>query len=160
VQLVRADAQRLPFRTASFDAVICECALCLLDKEHVLREMARVTMQGGYVCIHELCWRSDTPDRIKRTLNEIEHEMPEPVEGWRLLFAAAGLTGVRAIDRSSPMSNWISGERRRLGSRRLLKIALSALKRWGLSGLQRIWRSERVFSSPYVGYCIIAGRKP
>jgi ubiquinone/menaquinone biosynthesis C-methylase UbiE len=51
-----ADASRLQFPEATFDAVICECTLCLLDKQQVIAEMARVARPGGSVGMHDLCW--------------------------------------------------------------------------------------------------------
>jgi arsenite methyltransferase len=50
-----ADAERLPFADASFDAVICECAFCTFpDKTAAAGEFARVLRAGGQVGLSDL----------------------------------------------------------------------------------------------------------
>lgn len=50
-----ADAEQLPFPDASFDAVICECALCTFpDKQAAIREFYRVLRPHGQVGISDL----------------------------------------------------------------------------------------------------------
>lgn len=50
-----ADAERLPFSDASFDAVVCECALCTFpDKQTAAGEFARVLRAGGQVGLSDL----------------------------------------------------------------------------------------------------------
>lgn len=50
-----ADAERLPFPDASFDAVICECAFCTFpDKRAAAREFNRVLRSGGQVGFSDL----------------------------------------------------------------------------------------------------------
>ena len=41
----------------AFDVAICECTLCMCDKEKVLSEMVRVVRPGGFVGTHDLCWK-------------------------------------------------------------------------------------------------------
>jgi SAM-dependent methyltransferase len=49
---VRADAQQLPFRDASFDAVCCYAALYLVeDPFAVISELARVLSPGGRIAV-------------------------------------------------------------------------------------------------------------
>ena len=89
VELRKGDAHHLPFPDASFDVVICECTLCLLDKEQVLGEMVRVVMPGGRVGMHDLCWQADAPEELQQTLAEIEGARPETLQGWQRLFGQA-----------------------------------------------------------------------
>ena len=154
-----ADAHHLPFPDAAFDVAICECTLCLLDKEQVLREMVRVVRPGGRVGMHDGCWREDTPDDLKRTLAEIEGERPETLEGWQRLFAQAGLAEIRAVDKSSLIPRWMKESRERLGRMGQLALAWKIIRRWGFRGLRRILRSERVFSSEQLGYGIVVGSR-
>jgi ubiquinone/menaquinone biosynthesis C-methylase UbiE len=61
VAYVRADATRLPFRDASFDAVCCFAALHLFtDPFGALDEMGRILTPGGRVAILTSC-RTRTP---------------------------------------------------------------------------------------------------
>ncbi len=61
VAYVRADATRMPFRDASFDAVCCFAALHLFEAPFAaINEMARVLTPGGRVAILTSC-RTRTP---------------------------------------------------------------------------------------------------
>jgi SAM-dependent methyltransferase len=155
----QGDAHHPPFPDAAFDVAICECTLCLLDKEQVLREMVRVVGPGGYVGMHDACWRENTPDDLKRTLAEIEGERPETLEGWRRLFAQAGLAEIRAVDKSSLIPRWMKESREQLGRIGQLVLAWKIIRRWGIRGLRRILRSQRVFSSEQLGYGIVVGTR-
>jgi arsenite methyltransferase len=49
------DAERLPFADGSFDAIICECALCTFpSKQSAVVEFARVLRPGGQVGLSDL----------------------------------------------------------------------------------------------------------
>jgi ubiquinone/menaquinone biosynthesis C-methylase UbiE len=65
-----ADASRLPFDDATFDAVICESVLGFVtDKADALREFIRVCKTGGYVGLNESTWlAAPVPDEIVRFL--------------------------------------------------------------------------------------------
>ena len=154
-----ADAAKLPFNDSEFDAAICECTLCFLDKPRVLSEMARVVHQGGYVGMHDLCWKEGASDKVKRTLAEIEGETPETLEGWRRLFESAGLVQIATVDKSGAMSRWFKESRKQLGLTGVLNLYLNILRRWGLRGAWRVLRSQRVFSSNFLGYVLIVGIK-
>jgi SAM-dependent methyltransferase len=159
VEFREADAHHLPFPDAVFDVAICECTLCILEKEQVIRQMVRVVRPGGHVGMHDLCWREDTPDDLKRTLAEIEGERPETLEGWQRLFAQSGLAEIRAVDKSSLIPQWMRESRKQLGRMGQMALAWKVLRRWGFRGLRRILRSERVFSSDHLGYSIVVGTK-
>jgi SAM-dependent methyltransferase len=59
-RLIQADAQRLPFGDAAFDAVFCECALSLLPApERGLEEAHRVLLPHGFLIISDLHARDD-----------------------------------------------------------------------------------------------------
>lgn len=159
-QFLKAAAARLPFADSRFDAVICECTLCVLEKEAVVGEMVRVVRPGGHVGMHDLCWKEDAPARLKRSLAEIEGERPETLEAWQRLFEAGGLVDVKATDRSALLSPWIRDSRRQVGIGGQLTLALKIIRRWGLRGMWRVSQSERIFSSDYLGYGAVVGTKP
>lgn len=60
-----------------FDAVISESTTCILDNDRAIREMGRVVKPGGYVGIHDLCWKEGPSEYLKRRLAELEGERPE-----------------------------------------------------------------------------------
>ena len=160
MEWVRGDAHALPFRDAHFDGVVSESALCNLDKLRALREMQRVTRPGGVVGTNDLCWRPDAPASLKQRLKELEGLEPETLEGWRALFEDAGLSAVQVYDRSHVVSAWMRNTRARMGWSGYLRVAASILRKWGLAGLRSALASERIFSSPDLGYAIVIGRKP
>jgi len=155
-----ADATSLPFHDAEFDAAICECTLCLLDKQAVLREMVRVVRPGGRVGMHDLYWKNGATGSLKRTLEEVEGERPETFGGWRRLFEDAGLVRITAVDKSDVMTRWMRESRRQLGWTGQLRLTLKIIRRWGLRGAWRVLRSERVLSSRFLGYALVVGTKP
>lgn len=159
VELVRGDAQALPFSEGEFDAAISECTLCLLDKSKAVTEMTRVVKPGGRVGMHDLCWKDNTPRRLRDELARIEGERPETLEGWKALFEGSGLTEVRTVDRSSVIPDWVKRLRRQLGLLGQMKIFLHVLRRWGLRGLRDVLESEKIMGSPHTGYGIVVGRK-
>ncbi len=122
--------------------------------------MARVARPGGCVGMHDICWKRDTPEALKRRLAEIEGERPESIDGWIVLFNTIGLTDVMALDRSPVIPEWMREMRKRIGLLRQLRLAVRVLSRWGLGGLRDVWTSQRIFAGEHTGYAIVAGRKP
>lgn len=160
VEFRQGDAHHLPFGDAQFDCVISECTVCLLDKVAALREMVRVLKPGGCVAIHDVCWKPDTPAMLKARLAALEGEKPATLDGWKMLFAKAGLTSVEAVDKSALPSQWVGQVRRQLGLRGVFRIYRRILRRWGWRGLRAVRESERIFTDRHTGYAIIIGRKP
>lgn len=160
VEFKLADAHDLPFADNTFDAVISECTTCVLDKKVAISEMVRVVKPGGYVGIHDICWKDDLPLDIRQSLEDIEGEKPETIKGWKDLFERVGLVDVEAVDKSYLMPKWIINIKSKLGVKGRFKIILKILRTWGIKGVLRIRKSEQVFQTKYVGYGIIIGRKP
>lgn len=79
IKFVEGDAHNLPFPNNYFDIVISECTVCLLDKEKAIKEMVRVVKSGGYVGIHDVCWREDTPRELREKLLLLEGEDPRNI---------------------------------------------------------------------------------
>lgn len=159
IEFKSGDAHQLPFADATFDVVISECTTCNLDKVSAIREMARVTKPGGYVGIHDLCWKTDTPERLKHRLAEIENERPETLAGWKNLFERVRLGNLRTVDKSYLIAQWMKQMRQKFGLMGQLKIFLKIFKKWRLKGVWRLWQSEQIFQSKHLGYGIIVGQK-
>ena len=59
------DGERLPFPSASFDAVICEGAFCACpNKSHTARELARVLWTGGRIGLSDFTRREMLPQKL------------------------------------------------------------------------------------------------
>jgi len=160
IRWVLANAQELPFSESSFDAAICECTLCHLDKVNTLREMLSIVRPGGFVGIHDLCWRPHTPDALKLALLDLEEEAPVTFEEWFHLMQEAGLASVELYDRSHLLPRWFHDTRAQLGISGYLGAGLKVLKRWGVRGLRRVLSSERLFQDPHLGYVLLVGQRP
>lgn len=155
-----ADAHRLPYPESSFDVVVVECALALLDKPRALSEMVRVARPGGFVGGHDVCWRGEVPDEIARDLERLEGVRPETAEGYRALLGGAGLSAVEVFDRSHLVAEWMFDMRRALGVGGEIRRARATLRAWGWGGLREAFASERIYRTPYMGYVLFGGRKP
>jgi ubiquinone/menaquinone biosynthesis C-methylase UbiE len=160
VEFKQADAHELPFVADAFDLSISECTLCYLKKETAIQEMVRVTKPGGCVGVHDLCWKEDTPEELKRRLAEIEEEYPETREGWKRLLEAAGLVDVVTVDKSKLIPQWVKNFKKQLGMLGQLSAICQILRRWGFGGFFRIKEAERIFRSEHMGYCLLVGKKP
>lgn len=100
-RFVAGDAFRLPFRDATFDAVICSEVLeHLIDYRDALREIHRVIKPGGFFAAsvptawpERLCWRlasgpggyADQPGGHVRIFEERELRVAIEREGFRYL---------------------------------------------------------------------------
>lgn len=160
IQFKKGDAHDLPFKDNTFDTVISECTTSILDKERAIGEMVRVVRSGGYIGIHDICWKKDTPEHQKQRLAEIEFRRPETLEGWKTQFEKAGLIDVMIEDRSNLIPEWEKDILEKLGRIVRLKIFLKIIKNWGIGGLKKIIESRRIFQSQNTGYGIIVGKKP
>lgn len=159
VEFKTADAHDLPFLDNTFDVVISECTMCALDKDKAIAEMVRVVKPGGHVGIHDICWRGNVSEDLRSKLGELENERPETLVGWKRMFERAGLERVTIRDKPNLMPLAMKEMKKQLGFAGQLKIALRVLTNWGVGGLWRVFQSERIFRSEYLGYGIIVGRK-
>ncbi len=157
---VQGDAHALPFPDNTFDSVISECTLCLLDKQAALSEMVRVTRPRGYVGMHDICWQRPPPASLAERLVRLEGEQPESLQGWQNLFRQAGLLDIISRDRSALLKTWIHDIKRQLGWRGQLTVFLKTWRYGGLRGLYNALVSERIFASQFAGYGVVVGRKP
>lgn len=109
---------------------------------------------------HDLCWREDTPNSLKERLVELEGERPETLDGWESLFENAGLSDVVTEDRTSLIPAWTKDVKKQLGLIGQVKVFWKIFRKWGVTGIVQIKKSENVFSSKHMGYGLIVGRKP
>ena len=57
LQLIHASGESLPFADASFDGVVAECSLSVMqDVTKVLAEISRILMPGGKLAITDVYW--------------------------------------------------------------------------------------------------------
>lgn len=88
----QAHAMELPLQSNRFDQIICFAAFPhFTDKQHVLKEVARVAKQGAEVVIAHLLSREKLLQRHKTHPAVAQDRLPE-AEDMRQLFWKAGFT--------------------------------------------------------------------
>jgi len=104
-------AQKLPFPDNSFDAVVSECVVCLIqDKQKVLNEKVRVLKPGGRVIMHDVITWAPMPKAVTEdsqlycsciggavSLNDYVNMMKK-----------AGLTDIKTVDYTKETRKWAS----------------------------------------------------
>ncbi len=95
VTFVKGDSQSLPFKDNLFDIVINECAVGIPDdSQKVLKEMVRVTKQGGTVVIHESTWLKKLEIEDKDDISERYGTTPLEYEEWLNMLCRAGVINI------------------------------------------------------------------
>ena len=113
VRMVNGDAQRLPFRSGAFAAVVSqEGLLHIPDKASVLTECARVLRAGGRIAFTDWVATPRLDDGERRRLDEWMAAVNlQSIDGYRALLGRAGFAGVDAEDLSR---EWVAILRERL----------------------------------------------
>jgi ubiquinone/menaquinone biosynthesis C-methylase UbiE len=106
-RLVRGDAGRLPFRTSSFDKILCANSFHHYpDHLEALREMRRVLKPGGLLVLvdprrdHPLGWAAI--ELVEKVLFRLQEVRVFAVPQWRRLLADAGFSEFR-VTTGSPL---------------------------------------------------------
>lgn len=133
IQVKQGNAMKLPFEDNSFDVVINEAMLTMLNqsaKEKAVAEYFRVLKPGGVLLTHDITFAKDNMAdelaELRRTINvNVE---PLPVSNWEGLFNGAGFKRVdHASGRMSLMS--IKGMLRDEGLAGTVRIFRNAMKK-------------------------------
>ena len=161
VRFQSADAERIDFPDASFDAVICECAFCTFpDKAAVAKEFARVLRPGGKVGLSDLTRGPQLPQELEGLLAVIACiAEAKSIEEYGAILRSAnfGLDAVELHD--DALAEMVQGIRAKL----LGLEALAGLKKLDLPGVdvsqaQRVARSALgAVQQGQLGYAIITG---
>jgi ubiquinone/menaquinone biosynthesis C-methylase UbiE len=104
-----ADAQNLPFKDVTFDAVICESVNAFIEnKPKALGEYVRVIKPGGHVGLNEVTWlKTPPPDLVKYLYRIMGAEFPTVNDGWKQLLESSGLRETAAfVYKTNALSQW------------------------------------------------------
>ncbi|WP_433504743.1 methyltransferase domain-containing protein [Pseudonocardia halophobica] len=167
VELLRADAQHLPFADASFDVTRIERVLIYLDDPWAaLREIVRVTRPGGTVAIIAPDFDTNTvnvPDKVLARA-VLAHECDTAVVHGLLARDLRGHLldlGVRDVRIASRMvvfdpdlaAQYFTGIGRSAGAAGV--IDQEAATRW-ITTIAELHRTDRLFAA--IGYYLFTGR--
>lgn len=151
-----ADAERLPFGDASFDAVLVQCALCTFpDKDAAMAEMARVLKPDGSLLVADVTLdRVDVPPELQSAFAAAACLADAgPMVAYETLASDAGLSLVATQDRPDAAMAFLRGIDQKLfvariaqavkaidlegidivEARRLLKLGMGMVERGELS---------------------------
>lgn len=94
VTFEQGDAERLAVPTASFDAVVCECAFCTFpNKATAASEFMRVLRPGGCVGLSDLTRKGELPADLQGLLAWIACIADaQPLESYVSYLTGAGMT--------------------------------------------------------------------
>lgn len=153
------DAERLPFADGTFDAVVCECALCTFpDKPTAVAEFARVLKPGGRVGISDLTRNGPLPRELEGVAAWIACVADaRPVGEYRALLAGAGLAVGAVEQHDSALVDFVAAIRSRLFATEIM-IGLKKLELPGtdLATVKDIVRSALTAAkSGTLGYAIV-----
>ena len=162
VMFVEGDAERLPYPDSSFDAIVCECALCLFpDKHTAAREMARVLCPGGRLGLTDI---TASPDRLPPELRTLTARIAciadaHPLERYADLLTAAGLTITHTEHHNNAVTRMIDQIEARLHLIRMTAPARAASLGLDLQATEPVLAAARAaIVNGSLGYGLIIGR--
>jgi arsenite methyltransferase len=111
-----ADAERLPLRSASFDAVFIECVLSAVPgKDLAAGELARVVAPSGAVVLSDVTLEGELPPPLDSFVGWIACAAGAlSARGYVALLERAGLRMERCDDHREALTDLIAQARRRL----------------------------------------------
>lgn len=156
------DAERLPIPEASVDFVVSECALCTFpDKEAAAQEMARVVRSGGRIGITDVVVDRE---RLDPELADLAGWIAcladaRPVEGYRAVFASAGLETVLVEHHDQALADMID-----MIDARIQALAMAGVPAMAgidvVSVRRRVAAARRAVTDGIAGYVLMVAAKP
>jgi ubiquinone/menaquinone biosynthesis C-methylase UbiE len=160
------DACALPFEDETFDVVICESVIALVeDQSAVLDEIFRVLVPGGRVGLTEAAWvkppTEELLDYLRRSFGHMQLHAPA---GWGELVRAAGFEDVVVNAHEISAKTEARARMRRYGLGHMLRIWGHVLRALVTRPEYRAFLKEAL-SEPrelleYWGYVVAIGQKP
>jgi ubiquinone/menaquinone biosynthesis C-methylase UbiE len=159
-----ADAHKLPFKANTFDVVMSECVLALIDnRKKALKEYVRVVKKGGLVGSNEVIWIKPPPKKlVEETVHLTGTNIPDP-KGWMKLFKSAGLKKVTSNTHTIDMKDEFFGRMERYGWGSTFSVLFKAIKLL-LTDPKYIKFIKEAMGTPleivkYWGYVVVVGKK-
>lgn len=158
-----ADAERLPFPQAAFDALICECAFCTFpDKRAAAREFARLLRPGGHVGLSDLTRAGPLPDELSGLLAWIACIADAlPVEAYRQCLQEAGFVTEEPERHDEALGDLVRQvEGRLLAAELTAALASPVPSPFDLAAAKTLARHARAaIARRQLGYCLIVATR-
>jgi G3E family GTPase/ubiquinone/menaquinone biosynthesis C-methylase UbiE len=162
--LVRGDAHAIPFLSASFDAVICECALSTFaNQAEALREMKRVLHYGGRLAVSDMVVEGTLPESLREWIHAgtcLSRAMS--LRGYADALTRAGLRVVDQWDASDALREMLARVKRNLVGAGFAAATgnLPAEVRIDIKAARDIVReAERALRDRIVGYGVLIAER-
>ena len=164
VEFRQGDAEALPFADAEFDAVLCECSLCLFgDKRRAVAEIRRVLRPGGRFAISDVVVdRERVPVGLQGTLATVAC-VGEALSrhGTEQLLAEAGLRLNAVEERDDDAAALTRRIEDRLRGARVLGLDRPEGYPMSIAEAVEFARSaQQAIADGALGYAIFAGSSP
>jgi arsenite methyltransferase len=164
VQFEKIDAETLPFADESFDALICECALCTFpQKALAVAEFFRVLSPGGHVGISDLTRAEGLPSELDGLLAWIACiGDAQTVERYAAYLRNAGFSVDHVEPQDGALQDMVDQIRLKLLGAEIMTglnklqlpgIDLAAARRMASSAMAAIKEGQ-------LGYALIGATKP
>ncbi len=164
VRFERADVERLPFPDRSFDAIVCECALCTFpDKPAAVRELARVLRDGGRLGVTDVTCEGTLPEELHGLLAWVACiGDARPLAAYVAELAAAGFSIETAERHDAALLETVRQIRGRLfGAELVAALGNAAMPGMDLEAAGRMARAaSRAIERGALGYALILAAKP
>jgi arsenite methyltransferase len=158
-----ADAEQLPFADASFDAIVCECALCTFpEKQSAAAEFARVLRAGGRLGLSDLTRQGALPAELENLVSWVACIADaRPLADYVTLLTAEGLEILTTEEQNGALLDLANQIRTRLlvaeVAMRLNKLALPGLDIATVKDFAQ--HTINAIKTGKIGYAIMAAAK-
>ncbi len=164
VDFANGDAERLPFKANSFNAVISECSMCLLPGlRGGLSEMFRVLRSGGRLGMTDMATRGPLQPELEEVLMSFLclSNKASP-SGYEKLLEETGFRHVARSDETDSLRGLLEGIRKRLLLAELLTGIgkLSIPKDQLARGKRLLTLAEEAVEKGTLSYVMLTATKP
>ncbi len=163
-EFVTGDAERLPFKSNCFSAVVSECSLCLFPEFGTgLEEIQRVLAPGGRLGVTDIVTKGPLPAELEDVLASflcLAHRISR--SEYASQAEEARLTEVQTFDQTRSILSMLEGIRKRL----LLAEVLHGIGKLSLQpeqlrrGKRLVTLAEEAVDQGKLSYLMMTTRKP
>jgi arsenite methyltransferase len=160
VRFVEGDAEALPVASGAFDAVVCECALCLFSgKAQAVAEMRRALQPGGVVAIADVTAElEDLPASLRGAVARVACVGEAlPRDGYAEMLGDAGFELVASESHDGALAAMTERVEARLRVARMLLPADSSARLIG-EAIELVGEAQRAIVAGSLGYQLLVAR--